>query len=410
MDTTVLSVVQQEQFRDKAHAERMLLGFLRETFPLDVVSVELRPLAVSLNSFNGFVGLSDGRRLFFKTHTEQDSSIDEYYNSRSLAAAGYPVIQPLYSSTAAGRQLLIYEVVEDPTVFDIAWQIDNGGVEHVPALTAAQRQADQDLFEIYVSTLEHDAEETASAPVHQLFYHRLNGQRYRQFYPETGEMALPGGAVRISDLFSMNWRINGQDHPETLTSMVARGVELLRPVPKGPSVVGHGDAHNGNVFFHAQPPGLVYFDPAFAGRHNPLLDLTKPLFHNVFAMWMYYPREMRERLRISFDINAGTVIVDHDHRLSPVRRMFFDSKVENVLVPTLIELKRRGWLSDGWRDLLKAALMCCPLLTMNLTDGTKFSPEVSALGLAYAVEMGSESRGVRSVIDQALDGAAAALR
>ncbi|AGZ39944.1 hypothetical protein AFR_08275 [Actinoplanes friuliensis DSM 7358] len=127
-------------------------------------------------------------------------------------------------------------------------------------------------------------------------------------------------------------------------------------------------------------------------------------------MWMYYPREIRERLEITCKIGDGLISVDHNHRLSAVRRMFFESKVEDVLIPILVELKRRGWLDEGWRDLLKAALMCCPLLTMNLTDGTRFSPEISALGFAYAVEMGSESRNVRSIIDLALDGVAAALR
>jgi hypothetical protein len=79
------------------------------------------------------------------------------------------------------------------------------------------------------------------------------------------------------------------------------------------------------------------------------------------------------------------------------------------LIPVVVELARRGWLPDRWREQLKAALLCCPLLTMNLTDATRFPPEIALLGLAYAVEMGGESLGVRSVIDQALDEVAAAL-
>jgi hypothetical protein len=40
---------------------------------------------------------------------------------------------------------------------------------------------------------------------------------------------------------------------------------------------------------------------------------------------------------------------------------------------------------------------------MNLADSGKFPPEISLLGLAMAVEMGSESQGQRSIIDRILD-------
>ena len=79
------------------------------------------------------------------------------------------------------------------------------------------------------------------------------------------------------------------------------------------------------------------------------------------------------------------------------------------MTPIVAELARRGWLREDWKALLKAALLCCPLLTMNLTDRSRFSPEIGLLGLAYAMEMGGESQGERSAIDQALDSVEAAL-
>jgi hypothetical protein len=177
---------------------------------------------------------------------------------------------------------------------------------------------------------------------------------------------------------------------------------LLDPSQDGPCIVGHGDAHNGNVFY--QPNNtLLYFDPAFAGQHHPLLDLTKPLFHNVFAMWMYFPHEKREQTAINFSRSGNTYHIEYNYGLHPVREMFLQSKVERVLVPILQELKRRSWLLDDWRAYLKAALFCCPFLTMNLADEQKFPPEISLLGLAMAVEMGAESQAERSKIDVTLD-------
>ncbi len=405
----LLFTIQQLQFTDRPRAEEMLLGFLRETFRPDVESVRLRPLAVSLNSFNGFLELPDGTSLFFKTHTEPGSVIGEYYNAATLAEAGYPVLQPVFSSTTYGRQLLVYEVVDDPSVFDVAWGIDNGDDGLLPTLTDAQHDADRALAGIYRATLEDNPTGTANAPVHQLFYHRLTGERYQRFYPDTGKISLPGGWYDLPDIRAARWTINGQDYPDGLGTLVRESARLLEPGEPAPSIIGHGDAHNGNVFLQVGARALRYFDPAFAGRHDPLLDLAKPLFHNTFAMWMYFPDVLADRLTITGTISADRIVVEHDHRLGPVRQMFLDSKLRLTLIPVILELAKRGWLRPDWRARLKAALLCCPLLTMNLADRSRFTPEIGLLGLAYAVEMGGESQGVRSPIDQALDEVEAAL-
>jgi hypothetical protein len=405
---SLLQDIQTLQFSDKAAAEALLIPFIRETFPLDVKAVELRPLAVSLNSFNGFITLADGKRLFFKTHTEPDNVIGEYYHAVMLAEAGYPVLQPLYSSREADRQLLIYEVITDPSVFDLAWQMETEQGGDLEALTKAQQEADDHLLQIYRNTLEmQSAEAAAKAPVHQLFYHRLAYGRLARFYGATLAEAegivvtLPDGTATMANVRRASWIINGQGYTDTIEAIIARVLHLLEPAQADASIIGHGDAHNGNVFYRSD--GLTYFDPAFAGRHHPLLDLTKPLFHNVFAMWMYYPQEKRAGLKISLMREGNHWRVEHDYALHSVRQMFLKSKVERVLKPIVGELHARGWLRADWKDYLKAALFCCPFLTMNLADETRFPPEIRLLGLSTAVEMGAEGSGKRSLIDQVLD-------
>ncbi len=405
----ILQHIQALQFADKAAAEALLLDFLRANYPFDAASVELRPLAVSLNSFNGFMTLADGRRLFFKTHIEADGVIDEYYHAALLAEAGYPVLQPIYTANEAGRQLLVYEVISDPSVFDLAWAIENGSSALLPELTTAQNRADDLLLQLYRNTLEwHPAEDASAAPIHQLFYHRLTGGRLARFYDGT-QIALPGGTVPMAAARAARWNVNGQEYDTTLDDLIARAAVLLRAGQGGASIIGHGDAHNGNVFFRGVDSPLMYFDPAFAGRHSPLLDLTKPLFHNVFAMWMYYPVEKAAQTRITLVKDGGVWRVDYDYALHPVRETFLHSKVERTLIPLLQMLKARGWLRTDWRAYLKAALFCCPFLTMNLTDSAKFPADISLLGLAMAVEMGGESRGARSLIDRTLDDVEAAV-
>lgn len=408
MSDDLLQHIQQLQFADQPEAERLLMTFITETLGLAVVEVRLRPLATSLNSFNGFMKLADGRSLFFKTHTETDTVINEYYHASLLADAGYPIIRPIYSSTETGKQLLVYDLIEAPAVFDVAWNIEMGDPVLFDVLTPAQHDADDHLCAIYKDTLVmQTAEDAGKAAVHQLFYHRLTGGRYDRFYAPDQVIHLVSHTAQMREVLSRKWVINGQVYADTLSDIVQRAIDLLQPAVAGPAIIGHGDAHNGNVFLENKR--LLYFDPAFAGLHHPLLDLTKPLFHNVFAMWMYFPLAKREQVSIQLDRRADAWHVEYDYPWHPVREMFLDSKVQRVLIPTLIQLQQQGWLRADWRAYLKAALFCCPFLTMNLTDATKFPPEIALLGLTMSIEMGAESHVTRSRVDQLLDQVAEAL-
>lgn len=411
MSDTLLQQVQRLQFTRRSEAEALLLRFLQATFPeLETVSVELRPQAVSLNSFNGFLTQISGTRLFFKTHVEQDTVISEYYNATMLAEAGYPVIQPVFESTRSGQQLLVYEIVTHPSVFDVARQLERApDAGRLVDLTRAQYLSDDQLFTLYQRTLEDQpADAMATQPIHQLFYHRLTGGRMERFYGGDQVITLPHGDMPLQNVKQVRWTINGIDYAPSIADLAQQAVERLNPTEAGPSVIGHGDAHNGNVFYTGADSPLIYFDPAFAGRHHPLLDLTKPLFHNVFAMWMYFPHEERDALRIETNISGDHWRVTHNYGLNPMRRMFLESKVARTLIPTLRLLRSRGNLREDWRAFLKSALFCCPYLTLDLKQ---FPPEIALLGLTMAVQMGADSGpgGERSAIDAALDRAEGAL-
>ena len=411
MSDDLLQRIQTLQFEHKTEAETLLKSFLHDVYSPDVEKVELRPLAVSLNSFNGYITLKDGKRLFFKTHTEPDTVISEYYNAGRLADAGYPIIRPIFSSTDVGKQLLIYEVINSTSVFDVAWSIECGDNSQLENLTKAQETSDKQLFDLYVHSLAYQsASEAVKSPIHQLFYHRLTGGRLSRFYGQTAsgdyaQIKLPDHSYSIDAIRNARWVINEQVYEESIEEIIQRAIRLLDPSVAGISVVGHGDAHNGNVFFQqdTKPPSLLYFDPAFAGQHSPLLDIVKPLFHNVFAMWMYFPQIKRDALQIQKEKRGDTFFIQHDYTLHPVREMFLESKLNHVVIPLFAKLSAVQMLPDNWREYLKAALFCCPFLTMNLTDSQKFPPEISLLGLAMSVEMGSESKNKRSKIDQILD-------
>jgi hypothetical protein len=387
-----LEEIRRLQFTDLDGANARLLDFFRAHLPLPVQSVHIRPLAVSLNSVNGFVETSRGR-LFFKAHIESQVAGREYYNTDVLRQAGWPVLAPVMKMSESDVQhVLLYEVIEAPTAFDLCRAVERGESPRGGELLSAQNASDDELLHLYRRSLGwQTAPDHARAPIHQLFWHRLTGGRFDTFYRGQA-VRLPGGTQLDWDHFaSLPWTINGHAFPQPLTVLINRAIQLLDPHQEGPAIVGHGDAHNGNLFL--MDGQLVYFDPAFAGSHHPLLDLVKPLYHNVFAQWMYFPAEFAEWLQVEAAIRDGRIDVRHNFRLHPLRLSILESKRQRTLAPMVEELRSRGWLRADWREYLNAALLCCPLLTMNLLDPAKFSPVVSLLGFAHAVEMGNEGVG-----------------
>lgn len=399
-----LQQIQTLQFTDKEAANKLLKDFLNANLPLNVKDVMVRPLAVSLNSINGFIITEKDEKLFFKTHVEPQSIIDEYYNSEILAEVGYPVIQPIFNSREWGKQLLIYKFFEYPSLFNVIRDLENNQRQDAQKIVSIQEKADEDLWHIYEKTLEtSDNSDNTNAPIHQLFYHRLTGGRYTEFYLGKN-IKLPKNIINFDDLAKLKWIINGIEFKHNLDELVQLAINYLNPSKTGiSSIIGHGDAHNGNIFVDENNNDLIYFDPAFAGRHSPFLDLAKPLFHNVFAIWMYFPKEVANELNMNYEITNNSIIIEHDFIPNKVRIDLLRSKIQKVLKPLLHQLKSKNCLNEKWLEYLKMALFCCPFLTMNLSDTNKFPPEITLLGLAMSIEMGSTNLGThKSLLDSEL--------
>jgi len=392
-----LATIQHLQFGEREKAERLLQRWFARHMNLRTESVTLTPKPVSLNSFNGFYRV-DGQDYFFKTHVEEQASIQEYYHAELLHQAGYNIVMPLRTLHEEGRQMVIYPVVRWPVMFDLIRAIETGddGEVTIEILAAAERRECERLLGIYQATLAASmAKEHAQAPIHQLFWHRLVGGRLKSFY-EGKVVPLVSPWLPFNELLGYHWVINGVKMQHTLGELIERARVVLNPGRAAMTVVGHGDAHFGNVFLEDHSRYL-YFDPAFAGRHTPLLDVVKPLFHNVFATWMYFPHEIARDLQLSVILRDDTLYVEHNYVLTPVRQAILQTKVEHLLTPLIAWLRAEGGLPEDWLEMMQLALMCCPLLTINLIDGERIPPTVSWLGLLLAVQMGNSGMELGSI-------------
>ena len=169
---------------EMAKAERLLQRWFDRHMKLRLESVTLTPKAVSLNSFNGFYQMH-GKAYFFKTHVEEQGTLEEYYHAELLHQAGYNIVKPLQTLHEGGRQMVIYPVVHWPVMFDLVRSIELGFTEDdaFAQVITAEKQECARLIALYAKTSVHSSEEEhARAPIHQLFWHRLAGERFKNFY------------------------------------------------------------------------------------------------------------------------------------------------------------------------------------------------------------------------------------
>lgn len=427
-DIDNLATIQKLQFTERNKAERLLqLWFVRHMH-LNVDSITLTPKAVSLNSFNGFYRLHN-EEYFFKTHVEEQGMLEEYYHAELLHRSGYNIVLPLQTLHEKDQQMVIYPVIHWPVMFDLVRTIETSDTSitdnasnisdiTIETITNAEHQECHRLLEIYASTFAFSAaEENARAPIHQLFWHRLTSGRFQTFYkgkqvPLPGKKSTqqPNATIPFDELLHYHWTINGVPQQKTLGELVERAIKLLHPAQPTCSIIGHGDAHFGNVFLESttteqpSPPQsntsaresfvdaefrYLYFDPAFAGRHSPLLDLIKPLFHNIFATWMYFPHDIAQNLQLSVTIKNKNVYIEHTYALTPMRQAILQVKIQQLLTPLIAQLRSHNALPDDWLEFMYLALMCCPLLTVNLLDAQRMSAIITWLGLSQALQMGN---------------------
>ncbi len=402
-------------------AAPLIAEFARARLGLDCAKVTLRSDNYSLNSLHGVVELATPfageRELFFKYHQEEEEAkgVGEYYNSKLLEAAGLPVDVPLASRTEVGEQILFYKLRRSPRLADVCREIEAGGAppELEGQIVRAQEELDRQVGGKYLETLHLAAgAEAAGEALHQLFFHRLvdpgagrpfpPGGRWKAFYLD-GEFLFPGldRPLTWGEVSQLRWNVNGVSYQRTLGELFAESLTVLDPAclpAQTPAVVGHGDAHNANVWAEteADPPRLVMFDPAFAGRHLPaLLAEIKATFHNIFAHpeWLYYPEDAATRFSGSARLNGRTLEITHDWALTSLRRAFLETKTRLVWQPLLRALAQRdpAFAGSGWERYLRLALFCCPTLVMNLCAGAqRHNPISSLVGLSIAMMCGSE--------------------
>jgi Ser/Thr protein kinase RdoA (MazF antagonist) len=366
----------------------------------------------SLNSVNGTAVDADGRRLFFKFHTEEGEAetVGEYYKAHVLAEAGLPVDLPIKASSTPGRQFLLYAFRNDAKLADVCLKLETGEPAGFSPeeIVAAQAGLDNATLAAALASLAPPTPASAGEALHQLFHHRLVtpgaegrlGGRYAQYYAGR-QVPVAGREMPWEAFADLSWTINGVRYRHTLRGLFERSCRLLDPrrLAELPVLVSHGDAHNANVWIRRGErgrPELVLFDPAFAGKTIPaLLGEVKATFHNVFAhpLWLYTPDLADKAFSVSAEVEGGRIAITHDWALGGLRAQFLELKRDRYWSPLLGHVKAMDVLPGDWEGIMRSGLFCCPTLVMSQLPGPQRPPSISLLGLAVSVMCGSEPEG-----------------
>ena len=409
---------------DKILASKYILSFVKKIFNLDIVEIKINSSAVSLNSVNWFIVYRNGREDFFKFHSEEweEDSVWEYYRAGVLEKAGFPVISPKYESSKSWEQFLIYEKIEDKTVYDFMWEIDEKFLENwiyddakVIKILKAEEKINKKCIKIAEKTLKVvNYKEVENESIWQLFYWRLKSEktipRIDLFY-KNKEVILPNWEkINFEEFKKYKWIINWKKYSQNLEEIITDATKILNPKSreKWPVITAHGDDHNWNKFF-INEENIKYFDPAFASKNVPaLLAFIKTTFHDVFAhpLYLYEPNKIEKYLKVDFKIDYKNKIITFNNNFSldkqaPFRKELLKLKFKTLWKPLIDLLKEQNLLEKSAKEFIKKALFCCPFLAVNLINYEKFSSVVSMLAISIAIELWTSTE--ESEIDKMID-------
>lgn len=408
--------------KDNPDRAQLMLGeLLHDLFDIHPRNVTINYDQYSLNSLNGFFD-TDAEAYFFKFHQEEgeEAMSGEYYRADILARAGLPVDQPVHMSVLPGEQILVYRRRKDRRASDVLRALDLRDDPDLRRVAAdAESQLSDRVMSVYRQTLHPiTPDEAANEPVNRLFFERLidpstgsyPGGRLKSFYVDQ-TFTFPGATLTWQQFADARFVVNGVAYSDTIRELFDGAHARLKPslLADAGGVVAHGDAHNANVWFVEQGNSaeLSFFDPAFAGDNVPtLLAEVKTTFHNILAhpLWLYDPEELQRAYSAKASYSNGTLEIETDWKLTPVRADLLRIKAEKAWKPLLQLLKDRALLPEDWRGVVRLSLFLCPTLVMNLRAGaSRHNPTSSLIGFASAVRAGSEPLGEFDFVSAMLD-------
>lgn len=194
-----------------------------------------------------------------------------------------------------------------------------------------------------------------------LFYSRINGKRYKDFYSTQPD--------DIATYFDKKIVVNNLTFPKTINEEFEKIKQKYRGYKDSDlvtAILGHGDAHHGNILIDKK---IFFIDNEYAAYIPPFMELAKPYYNDFLGTLFFHYSSMLTKYfsitSIKNNINSLTVNVDIQKRMDL-----------RIAVTEIKLLLRKSTINEKTIDFLSLNdyLVLCHTLTKNpnlYDDGTQ---------------------------------------
>lgn len=337
----------------------------------------------SSNSKYGLAVYNNGERAFFKEMLNEYRFRGEIYGMITSSAYFDKLRSPIFTDPEC--QLVSYDWFPGDIV--ARQRLESISDVTFERLMDLELHKAEDHLNAYIRSRtekETNKENVYESRIHDLYFGRLMGSRYVDYYQEsiirTKEKDIPFRAIESCPI-----KINGKKYP-SLLNIIEKAKIILNPDNLGTDeiVCGLGDAHSGNVLCSNNLDSYIYIDYEFSGFHSPYLDIARQLYIDS-AFDIYYSDVLPPKKRqAQVEVVDGCLEIRHDYFPDKLSSFIFKTKMEGILLPYRNYCRENKLsLTNNWKEILGLSLFCSGMLSRNISN---FEKDNFILNIANSVE------------------------
>lgn len=251
--------------------------FLIDNLHIDVSNLKLQPNRFGLNN-NIYIAQSGGKKFVIKVY--KDTKASREFEGLIRLREYISVPKAIYKSP--NNSFIVMEFVEGELLIERYKRIEEEGVfgsEDID-LEIHRNKTLSNMYSLTQSST--DYEKYVDGYTNNLFYKRLFGKRFDDFY-------LTDPFSNISSFFDKNIIFNGKRFDFTINDIFKSIKNKYKHITKRNSttILGHGDSHCWNILVgHKGEP--VFIDTEFYGDIPIFMEYAKPYYSDFLGSLFYH--------------------------------------------------------------------------------------------------------------------------
>lgn len=182
----------------------------------------------------------------------------------------------------SGPEWALYEYIEGELMIEKFIDSELRGKNNEFVKTEVEKE--QLLIKMHSINKQITFKEYLTCKTNLLFYERLNGERYLNFYQNKQD--------NISKYFDKRITVNGFTFPQTVNECIDRIKEKYQKYSSKDTttaILGHGDAHHGNIIINNK---IQFIDNEYAGYIPPFMELAKPYYNDFLGTLFFHYNDL----------------------------------------------------------------------------------------------------------------------